>query len=421
MNEALTSDAVNLGADPAAITPEKPKRIRSIDRFRGFCVFSMVIFQFLSHFPSLGFLSRLAVHDINQGIVILPGMTLADIIAPAFIFAIGLTYALSFYNWLGKFGLKSAIIHYVERALALVGIGAFTEISLNVVEAASGRPLNEVDITCLVFGSIAIVGIILVVVSGCTKNKLFRKISSQVLYISLSCMGIVDLVVSAIDYAYIAAGGQAVYTYWLTLQGIGVAILIALPFVRSKAWLKALVALILTIGFSVYHQTGDNAIYLEVMPHGGIMGTLGWGAMLLFDMAIADVYFERSKPMSYALSLFFLVLGIYLVQWLGPITMGTCSPTFILVGTGLSGAVFALFDVVDRFRPARFDFLAWWGKNPIILFLVEFFFVGIYTMVLPAAAMTDAPLWLAIIQGVLMTALLTAFTYWLSKRKAISV
>lgn len=99
------------------------------------------------------------------------------------------------------------------------------------------------------------------------------------------------------------------------------------------------------------------------MPHGGIMGTLGWGAMLLFDMAIADVYFERSKPMSYALSLFFLVLGIYLVQWLGPITMGTCSPTFILVGTGLSGAVFALFDVVDRFRPARFDFLAWWGKT----------------------------------------------------------
>lgn len=42
-------------------------------------------------------------------------------------------------------------------------------------------------------------------------------------------------------------------------------------------------------------------------------------------------------------------------------------------------------------------------------------------MVLPAAATTDAPLWLAIIQGVLMTALLTAFTYWLSKRKAISV
>lgn len=39
MNEALTSDAVNLGADPAAITPEKPKRIRSIDRFRGFACF----------------------------------------------------------------------------------------------------------------------------------------------------------------------------------------------------------------------------------------------------------------------------------------------------------------------------------------------------------------------------------------------
>ena len=64
------------------------KRIKSIDRFRGFCVFCMLIFQFLKNFPSLGILSRLADHSLENGIIILPCMTLADIIAPAFIFAI---------------------------------------------------------------------------------------------------------------------------------------------------------------------------------------------------------------------------------------------------------------------------------------------------------------------------------------------
>ena len=34
-------------------------RIKSIDRFRGFCVFAMLIFQFLKNFPSLGILSSL--------------------------------------------------------------------------------------------------------------------------------------------------------------------------------------------------------------------------------------------------------------------------------------------------------------------------------------------------------------------------
>ena len=33
---------------------KEEKRIKSIDRFRGFCVFAMLIFQFLKNFESLG-------------------------------------------------------------------------------------------------------------------------------------------------------------------------------------------------------------------------------------------------------------------------------------------------------------------------------------------------------------------------------
>ena len=88
------------------------KRIKSIDRFRGFCVFCMIIFQFLKNFPSLGFIARLADHSLTTGIVIAPGMTIADFIAPAFIFAVGLTYLLSFNKWQKKYGIKKSTCNY---------------------------------------------------------------------------------------------------------------------------------------------------------------------------------------------------------------------------------------------------------------------------------------------------------------------
>ena len=113
VNEKLNKDVVE-----TAVT----KRIKSIDRFRGFCVFCMLIFQFLKNFPSLGILSRLADHSLENGIVILPGMTIADIIAPAFIFAIGLTFTLSFTKWQKLYGTKYAIVHYLERALSIIGL-----------------------------------------------------------------------------------------------------------------------------------------------------------------------------------------------------------------------------------------------------------------------------------------------------------
>ena len=140
---------------------KETKRIKSIDRFRGFCVFCMLVFQFLKNFPSLGFLSRLAEHSLSKGIVILPGMTLADIIAPAFIFAIGLTFTLSFNKWQRLYGTKRAIIHYLERALAIIGLGTFLEVCNKIIDSMSGYVLNAFDIVALVFSIIAILGLVL--------------------------------------------------------------------------------------------------------------------------------------------------------------------------------------------------------------------------------------------------------------------
>ena len=143
------------------VNGKESKRIKSIDRFRGFCVFCMLVFQFLKNFPSLGILSRLADHSLSKGIIILPGMTLSDIIAPAFIFAIGLTFTLSFTKWQRLYGTKHAIIHYLERALSIVGLGTFLDLCNKVLDSMDGYTLNAFDYTVLAFSIVAIIGLIL--------------------------------------------------------------------------------------------------------------------------------------------------------------------------------------------------------------------------------------------------------------------
>ena len=399
------------------------KRIKSIDRFRGFCVFCMLIFQFLKNFPSLGILSRLADHSLETGIIILPGMTLADIIAPAFIFAIGLTFALSFSKWQRLYGTKRAIIHYLERALSIIGLGTFLDLCNKVLDSFSGYTLNAFDWTIFAFSIIAIIGLVLrfLAVIPSWKKKLSMP-AEQIFYIALSCMGIMNIIITTIDFINIYNDfGAFRYNYWVTLQGIGFAILVALPFVKAKSWVKFLGAALLFIAFTVFHQIGNHKEWLDVIVHGGVVGGFGWGAMLIFDMFIADLYF-KNKSNALMTSIFFCAIGVFLIQWLGNINMGSCSPTFILVSVGLSGIIFFVFDALDKFHKTTFDPLVWWGKNPIIMFLVEFFVIGVYTTVMPESMLAGASWYGALIQGIIAVVVLTLIAYGLSKvKKSLSL
>lgn len=422
MEKSLESGAsINVKESPVTKTNDKvstTKRIKSIDRFRGFCVFCMLIFQFLKYFPSLGILSRLADHSLENGIVILPGMTLADIIAPAFIFAIGLTFTLSFSKWQRLYGTKRAVIHYLERALSIIGLGTFLDLCNKVLDSFSGYTLNAFDWTIFAFSVIAIIGLVLRFLSAIPswKKKLTMP-AEQIFYIALSCMGIMNIIITTIDFINIFNDFNAFrYNYWVTLQGIGFAILVALPFVKSKSWVKFLGASIIFIAFTIFHQIGNNTEWLDVIVHGGVVGGFGWGAMLIFDMFIADLYF-KNKSNALVSSILFCAIGVFLIQWLENINMGSCSPTFILVSVGLSGLIFFVFDVLDKYHKSKFDPLVWWGKNPIIMFLVEFFVIGVYTTVMPESMLAGASWYLALIQGIVAVVVLTLIAYGLSKSK----
>ena len=112
------------------------KRNISIDRYRGLIVFLMIFFQMLAHFENLGVLTHVSVHAPNflidapgniekalNGIYFLPNMTLADIIAPAFMFAIGLTLVSSYKRRVKTMGKEKAVKSLIERYLVLIGVG----------------------------------------------------------------------------------------------------------------------------------------------------------------------------------------------------------------------------------------------------------------------------------------------------------
>ncbi len=51
-------------------------------------------------------------------------MTFADLGTPVFVFAIGLTYGLSFQRRLKEYGFQVTLSHFFRRYLAFIGLGS---------------------------------------------------------------------------------------------------------------------------------------------------------------------------------------------------------------------------------------------------------------------------------------------------------
>lgn len=90
-------------------------RIISIDAFRGFAIIGMVIVNYAAR---ISWVPAILKHAPDIGI------TVADFIAPFFIFAIGLTYRQSFERRVEGGGFAKAAGHFAGRYLAIAGIGA---------------------------------------------------------------------------------------------------------------------------------------------------------------------------------------------------------------------------------------------------------------------------------------------------------
>ncbi len=98
-------------------TTKKPKstnRIDAIDQFRGFAILLMVLADYFNNINTIPSWLKHAP-DI--------GYTIIDLVAPLFVFAIGLTYGVSFQRRFHRQGGWRTYNHFFSRNLALIGLG----------------------------------------------------------------------------------------------------------------------------------------------------------------------------------------------------------------------------------------------------------------------------------------------------------
>jgi predicted acyltransferase len=311
------------------------KRISAIDQFRGFAILTMVLANYMGGVKLIPAWLKHAP-DI--------GLTVIDLVAPFFIFAIGLTFGLSFRRRLERDGAGKTYSHFATRYLALVGVGAL----MSAGETAVGANPAGID--------------------------------------------------------------------WGVLQAIGVAGLLALAVIRLPTIYRWLIGAGVLV---IYQIVLDNFLLNLTLrsPHGGLFGSVSWGAMLILGTTLADMFHDASKrKWFYWASLAVLVIGIGLA-FLLPVSKHRVSSTYVLISTGASALLFALFHLLaERFK-INLHLLNAWGKNPLALYVLHYMLIGIFYLPGIPAWYTAAPLWLVLLEMAFLITMLTLIAYWMEQRK----
>jgi len=260
----------------------------SIDYFRGLSVILMVLVDYVGGIASVpGWLKH--APDI--------GLTVADLVAPAFIFAMGLTYGMSFGRRAAREGLGKTYYHFIARFLAIAGIGAIFTAGAALVAPGEARGA------------------------------------------------------------------------WSVLQAIGVAGLITLALIRTDTLARLLA------------------------------GLARWGAMLLISTVLADLFHraQRGRFVYVAASAALLAMGV-LASLVVPLSKNRVSLSYVLISVAISALVFLAFDVFSRRFSLRLPLLRWWGRNPLLLYVIHILLL--VAQLLPGSQTwyAGAPLWSAFAQ-----------------------
>ncbi|HPG96779.1 MAG TPA: heparan-alpha-glucosaminide N-acetyltransferase domain-containing protein [Rectinema sp.] len=356
------------------------ERSPEIDRFRGLAIVLMV---FANYFAGISWVPAWLKHAPDIG------FTCIDAIAPLFIFAIALTYGASYRRSIASRGGRETALRFVRRYAALIGIGAILSAGEVWFEQGQGA-MN-----------------------------------------------------------------------WGVLQAIGVAGLLALCFMGFSPWIRLLAGGLILV---VYQILLDR-FWLETVldsSHGGFPGSISWGGMLIIASGIADLIngkgeeraptackkIATSEPKIVALKfiaagLIFVAMGAALGQLI-PISKNRVSATYDILSIGISAVIYGLASssfglrkwsgkmrVSDgsamsnskitqyrQYGPIT-QFLVWWGRNPIFLYILHLFVLGIFALPTAPWWYTNAHPALAVFQFLFIVGILTSIARALYQKKII--
>ena len=318
-------------------------RLDAIDQFRGFAILLMALADFLSdvravppwlkHSPDVGY-------------------TVIDLIAPLFVFAMGLTYGLSFRRRLARGGAWPAYEHGITRNLALIGLGFLlsmggsltgiydTKGNWGLLQALGMAGLITLPFIRLPVGLRAAVGLLLLalyqylldtmwlpLVLGSTHNGIWGSLSWGALLILATALA--DLYHSQPDGSTRIAGGRQLYAWaCVAVLMVGLALTAVAPISKSRASASYILVSLGLAGllFGIFHLLQDrwhvrlpvltawgrNALLLYLL-HGAVIGLFvlppfpGWyvdasawltalqAALLILTLSAIGVFLDRRR------------------------------------------------------------------------------------------------------------------------------
>lgn len=414
----------------------------TIDRFRGIVIFSMIIFQFMANFTGLGGASTISHHAPEEtAYYILPNLAVADIVAPMFILAIGLTYLPSLRRRIERDGKKTAVLHFLKRNLMIIGIG----VTMDGINDILGGKFEPINLTFVIPTAIVLLLSIVILLLKAFKAKKAAKPLGKILGIFVAVFGAYGVALALVNAVMLVSGLTTdSFGHWLVLHHIGFAGLVALPFALIKGKHENLLRLVgafaILLVFGLFHETdlpfdgfNSNRELVDCVADGGLIGGFGWGAMLIIYLAFSDIYMKNKKNFFIATGIFAvpviaLVAGIFATLpegagWIGAnstflaINKPSVSPSFVIVSVFISLLAFLIVELFSFYKHS-FDPFMWWGRNPILMYCLEFGLVGGLN-VAGESFFKSASTPVAILIVALMAILLTAIAYYCNKKKII--
>jgi predicted acyltransferase len=206
---------------------------------------------------------------------------------------------------------------------------------------------------------------------------------------------------------------------WGVLQSIGVAGLITLLFIR----LPSLWRWIAGFGLLAIYQWALDHYLLELTlrsPHGGLFGSIAWGAMMVLSTALADLFVDKERGYRFFpwVALALVVLGIGL-GFVFPISKHRVSSSYVLVTLGASALLFYLIQFAVENWKFKSRVLEVWGRNPLVLYFLHYVLIGIVFLPGLPLLYSEAPPWIVLIEMIALIGGITVVAFWLERRNLI--
>lgn len=400
------------------------ERILSIDRFRGLCMFAMVCSFVFGALGAFEVLTPLIGHGA-EGFQVLPGVSFADLFAPMFIFVIGLTMVRSFKSREEKYGTRMAYFQLATRFLALIGIG----ILFNGFENGWGdvftgsKTFAELSIKIQIFAVmfwIAIALLLVYIISLFFKNEKFKSVSLDLLKYFLAIAGIMAvyfILVSTGEKITAPVDGERFGGWeWDTLQNIGLAGLLALPFVKYDKWGKLTIVGITFVVLSVLMQNGLFPLANKILE-GGIFGGFSWASIMLLGAVFAE--FKDDKFYWILSSILLLISVVLIISFNFTAAKRGCTPVYAMFCASISSLVWGGLNFLNNWKP-KFDFFVIWGSNAILTYILTLVFVSVLMGGLLSEQLATIGVWASVGVWLLIIVAYTVLN-WLLNRKKIYV